>query len=238
MGNETNPQAPTPETPASEAPAQEPTQAAPEPESAPETPAEEPEVTFDDVLADPDLARAAKQRQDAAIADAKAKWEADRKQAEERSKMEETERLSAEKGDLAKENAQLKEQLLNTQLDRDMTSALVEDGVQLSTADSLDFVRFQATKLAAETDMDIKAATRAVIERHPYLVSTPEPSPGGATQEQPAPSGQRTSTVPSKAASPQNQAPTQPEPEDAVDTLGMTPQQYRDYRRSKHGIHH
>lgn len=185
------------------------------------------EITYEDVLGDPDFAREAKKRQDQAVAQAKEAWEAEQKLRAERAEMKELERVRAEKEDAAKEAAQLKEQLLNTQIERDMTSAIVEDGVKLSSADSLEFLKYQAVKLSSETDMDIRQATRAVIEKHPYLQDKGAP---------PSPK-ESVSTVPKSALPKNTQAPSKPAPDPEVDTLSMTPQQYREYRRFKHGLH-
>jgi hypothetical protein len=183
-------------------------------------------LTFDDVLTDAGFAREYKARVARELEAEKAKWKADAEEQARRSRMEEVERLKLERDEAAAKIAEVEARAREIETDRDIATSLVSAGVVLRDAEAREFLSYQVRRMLADKSAgDAIEATRAVLAKHDYLA---RPAAG----EAPRPPA---TTIPASAKS--TEAPAVPSPAPAVDTLTMTPQEYKRYRRETHGIH-
>jgi hypothetical protein len=186
--------------------------------------------TLDELLSRPDIAaELAKQTK---LAAKKAVDEARdaAAQAAERAKMDEVGRLKAEKADAEAKLAATTERAASAERERDLSNALVTSGVRLVDEKSLDFVRFQAAKIADAEEIPMATAVTRVLGEHKYLIA-PATS---ATPEPVATPVERPSTAPPTKPT---QTPSAAKPEEGVDVMSMTRTEYEQYKRSQHGFH-
>ncbi|MAF27864.1 MAG: hypothetical protein CL819_01290 [Croceicoccus sp.] len=190
------------------------------------------------MLARPDVqAEIAKQAKLAAKAAAEEQAETARVAAE-RAKMDEVDRLKAEKADAEAKAAAAVAEKANAERERDLAQVLVTDQVQLAEPTALDFLRFKATQIvSADPSVTMQAAVKTVLDQNPYLVKaagTPAPAAAGTAAQPPAEPPTRPSTAP---ATKPTTTPAAPKPNEGVDVMAMSRQEYEEYKRQQHSLH-
>jgi len=241
---ETAPEAPTTapvEVPAP-APTPEPAQVAPETAPAPTTPPASPyadtadseppsDITLEDLLNDPIIARELKNRTQQQVTSALEAQQKKLATEQERAKMEESDRLRAEKADEEARRIAAEKKASDLMLDSEFSTAFMRSGTQLANPASIDFIKSQARATMEAEGLSMEACVAEVLEKHAYLVAPPQaPQPVA-----PAPPPPAASSVP-PAQVKHTETPAQETPKNSVDTRNMTPQEYKRYRRETHGF--
>ncbi|PCJ25614.1 MAG: hypothetical protein COA94_05935 [Rickettsiales bacterium] len=201
--------------------------AAPAPTTAPE----DPPLTLGDLMKDPVIARelaAATKRQVDAAVDAREK---ELTQAQERSKMEETERLRAEKADEEGKRIKAENEASDLKIDSEFATCFFKSGVTLANPQSIDFIKAEARRTMDAEGLSMDACVADVLSKHQYLVTQPQ-APAAVAQQLPE---VLATTVPPAQAR-HTETPAAPAPQIVVDTRGMTSQEYRKYRQETHGF--
>ena len=217
--------------------------AAPEPvaaEPAPPTPqpreqngtfASPAEIPLAEILARPDVkAELNKQAKLAAKSAMEEAQEAARVAAE-RAKMDEVERLKLEKSEAEARATQNEAKAVAAERERDLANTLIAGNTKLASPKSLDFLRFNAFQLCdGDSTLTMADAVNRVLAEHGYLVAGVE---SNTPAEAPvvAPPVERPSTAPPTKTT---QAPAAAKPDEGVDVMSMTKQEYLAYKRSTH----
>ena len=139
----------------------------------------------------------------------------------------ETEKLRA---DIASKEAELGKQ----RLEREYGDALIESGLKVRPKSRGMFRRQVADAMEVDSSLTPGDAIHLVAEEHDYLLA-PEPksTSGGASA---APQSKRKGASTSPAPKRETAEPAKPEAPKPVDVMKMSKQEYREYRRTKHGI--
>jgi len=222
---------PTPPTPAAAPQQAEPPAAAPQPRRDDGTFTSPAEIPLDSILARPDVkAELNKQAKLAAKAAMEEAEERARQEAE-RAKLDEVERLRLEKQEADQKVAEALRKATVAERERDLANTLIASDTKLANPRALDFLRFNAFGLCdADPDLSMADAVKRVLGEHTYLTVKPE-APAAAQPETPAQPPERPSTAP---PSKPTQTPAAPKPNEGVDVLSMSKQEYEEYKRSHH----
>lgn len=168
---------------------------------------------------------------------ARAEAEAEAKKKADRAKLDEVERLKAERQDALDQVAKLEAQHGEAIAEQQLTNALIAGNHRLAGGSALDFLRIAAKQaVASDEELSMEQAVADVLAANPFLVKAPEPQAPQAPQQ-----GTQRPNAPAPDTQPAGQ-PRQPAPRAAkkptptVDTMSMTPAEYEKHRREVHGL--
>lgn len=151
---------------------------------------------------------------------------------QERAKMEEIDRIRAEREDVEKERDAFREEIARLQADSAYHDALISSAVQLVSQDAAQFLRMKVEQLRSAQDISWQEAISGAVAEAPFLVKQ-DPPPAEA------PPPQLSTTVPAAPAPRRStEAPARASAAEPVDVLKMTPQEYARYKVEKHRISH
>lgn len=219
------------------------------PPATPPAPVTPPAPSGADMLAHPDVVAEIRRQNAATEARIRAE-EADKAtKAAERAKMEEADRLRAEKTDAETASAAAAVATKDAERSRDIYKGLAITEQRLVDENAMEYVKglVEARVKGGET---IDAAVKKVFETHPYLVK-PATAPAAAATATSAATGGGTATgatvagaatgegtpaTPPAGAPPKvTSVPAADTPKPPVDVMKMTPQEYRQYKRDTYG---
>lgn len=243
-----DPPAPTPPA-AATPPAATPPAPAVTPPAPTTPPAATPPATTDlpaDWAARPEVVAEMRRREKEAGDAARTQAEADRVEAERRSKMEESERLRLEKKEsddkAAKETAdriaaEAKTEVLSVLLTSDRRFADPTKAAATQT-----FIQFQVAEAMKEKPgQTVADAVAKVMTEHAYLFAQIPPVPPTASAPATAPAGTPPATPPATTTPPEvpvtNMPPVMGNPEPGADALKMSPADFAAYKQRVYGVH-
>lgn len=160
--------------------------------------------------------------------------EAERKRAKQeadRAEMAEVERLKLEKTEAESAMREAQAATVQAVRERDLASVLVTRSLKLASPQALAFVRHEAFAACdADPDLGMELAVDSVLKEHEYLVVPTTPVDPSVPAEAPP----RASTAPPQRPT---QTPAAPVPQNPVDAMSMTPEEYQKHKRANHGLH-
>lgn len=191
------------------------------------------DFSFADLLKDPTISRELKKHVDKQIKTAVQRKEEEIRIAKEREEMSEVERLRAELQDFQAKAQTAAQEAERARLNSAFSDALVDSGITPASAKAREYLRQEAFRIMEEDGLDMDVCLAEAAKESPFLLAKTAESPETKRAASPKVVAQ---TAP-KPAEKSTEKPAAPEKDPGVDVFSMSPQEFREYRRQKYGIH-